>query len=80
MDGRMDGRTDGQADRTNKRGCVVLPQDVPSTLEKIWQPLGIGISSNSIESDWNSFKNAISESMDRNIPKRQLRVKQIPHG
>ena len=28
--------------------------------------------SNPVESDWNSFKNAISELMDRNIPKKSL--------
>ena len=32
-------------------------------------------SSNSIESDWNSFKNAISESMNRNIPKKTVKSK-----
>ena len=32
-------------------------------------------SSNSIESDWNSFKNAISETMDRNIPKKTVKSK-----
>ena len=32
-------------------------------------------SSNSIESDWYSVKNAISESMDRNIPKKTVKSK-----